>query len=189
MSAPEPATLITFGHGTLGRDELATLIRDAGIAEVVDVRSVPKSRRHPHVWREQMEEWVPGLTGAAYRWAPALGGFRKAKPDSKNFGLQHPSFRGYADYMEDGEFLRALDGLLADAGERRTAIMCSESVWWRCHRRLISDAAVLLRGASVLHLMHDGKLVPHRLTEGVHIGPVGVLNYGEPQLPLSGAHN
>ena len=161
------------------------LIRNAGIEEVVDVRSVPKSKRLPHVWREQMERWVPEVAGAAYRWAPELGGFRKAKPDSVNVGLRHPSFRGYADYMETGEFLRALDGLLADATERRTAIMCSESVWWRCHRRLISDAAELLRGVSVLHLMHDGKLVPHRLTESVHIGPAGTLNYGEPQLPLT----
>jgi uncharacterized protein (DUF488 family) len=185
MADAQRATLTTFGHGTLGRDELATLIRNAGIEQVIDVRSVPKSRRLPHVWREQMEQWVPELAGAAYRWVSELGGFRRPKSDSANLGLEHPSFRGYADYMETDVFIQALGGLLAEAALRKTAIMCSESVWWRCHRRLIADAAVLLRGAFVQHLMHDGKLAAHRLTEGVHVTPAGRLNYGEPRLPLA----
>lgn len=169
--------LLTLGHGTAGADELAALIRDAGIELVVDVRTVPKSRRNPHVRREEMERWIPELSGAAYRWSPALGGFRKGAPDSPNVALRHPSFRAYADYMETPAFESALGELLAGAAETRTAIMCSETLWWRCHRRLISDAATLLHGADVRHLMHDGKLQAHVPTAGVRIAGEGALRY------------
>jgi uncharacterized protein (DUF488 family) len=108
---------------------------------------------------------------------PKLGGFRKPRAESCNVGLRHPSFRAYADYMETREFLEALDELLALAAKSPTAVMCSESVWWRCHRRLIADAAVLLRGAEVQHLMHDGKLRAHVLTEGVRVTDEGILRY------------
>lgn len=169
--------LLTFGHGTATEDELATLIRNAGIKLIVDVRTVPKSRRHPYVWREQMELWVPQLSGSAYLWQPALGGFRKSNPDSSNVALRHPSFRAYADYMETDGFALALDGLLTQAAETRVAIMCSETVWWRCHRRLISDAAVLLHGVDVQHLMHNGKLRPHIPTAGNRVTSDGRLRY------------
>jgi uncharacterized protein (DUF488 family) len=149
--------LLTLGHGTAGADELAALIRDAGIELIVDVRKVPKSRRHPHYWREEMERWVPELSGSAYRWEPALGGFRKADPDSSNVALRHPAFRAYADYMATDAFASALDDLLKPAAQTRTAILCSESLWWRCHRRLISDAATLLSGIEVQHHMHDAR--------------------------------
>lgn len=158
-------TLLTFGHGTASAQELADLIRGANIEAVVDVRSVPKSRRHPQFWREEMEVWVPQLAGCAYRWQPALGGFRKARADSANFALGHPAFRGYADYMETDAFRDALKALLHDAAQARTAIMCSESLWWRCHRRLISDAAVLLHGIDVRHLLHNGKISAHVPTQ------------------------
>ena len=159
--------LLTFGHGTASQDELADRIRDAGIARVEDVRSVPKSRRHPYVWREQLELWVPAEAGAAYDWVPDLGGFRRASPDSLNVALRHPAFRGYADYMETDRFQDALRELMETADRERTAIMCSETLWWRCHRRLISDAAVLLYDADVRHLGADGRLSKHVLTEGV----------------------
>jgi uncharacterized protein (DUF488 family) len=113
-----------------------------------------------------MAEWVPA-SGVAYRWEPRLGGFRRAAPDSPNTALRHAAFRGYADYMRTPEFVAALDGVLAGATDRPTAVMCSESVWWRCHRRLIADAAALLRDVEVLHLMHDGSLRPHAPTDGV----------------------
>lgn len=113
-----------------------------------------------------MEDWV-SKEGLSYRWEPQLGGFRRPQPDSKNIALRHPAFRGYADYMQTPEFWRALDRLLAEAGAKRAAIMCSESLWWRCHRRLISDAAVLARDVDVQHLFHDGRLAPHHPTEGV----------------------
>jgi len=161
--------LLTFGHGIASAQELAELIRDVEIEVVVDVRSVPKSRRHPQFWREEMQEWVPQLAASAYRWNQALGGFRAAQPASANVALRHPAFRGYADYMETEAFADALRALVHDAGQKRTAIMCSESLWWRCHRRLISDAAALLHGVDVSHLFHDGKVAPHVPTQGVRV--------------------
>lgn len=159
--------LLTFGHGNASQEELADRILGAGIARVEDVRSVPKSRRHPYVWREELEQWIPAEANAAYTWVPDLGGFRRARPDSLNIALRHPSFRGYADYMETDRFQEALRTLMETAARERTAVMCSETLWWRCHRRLISDAAVLLYDADVRHLGADGRLSPHVLTEGV----------------------
>ena len=169
-------SLVTLGHGTADSDELAALLRIASIESVVDVRTVPKSRRHPHAAREAMEIWIPQKAGATYRWEPRLGGFRKPRPESPNVALRHPSFRGYADYMETETFATALNELLDDATDR-TAVMCSETLWWRCHRRLIADAATLLHGFTVKHLMHDGKLQPHVPTAGVRVLPTGVLRY------------
>ena len=143
----------------------------------MDVRTVPKSRRHPQFVREAMERWVPESAGSAYRWEPRLGGFRKTHPNSPNVALTHPSFRGYADYMETDSFRQALSELLAGAISARTAILCSETLWWRCHRRLIADAAVLLAGVAVEHLMHDGTLRKHVPTNGVRVAAGGVLRY------------
>jgi uncharacterized protein (DUF488 family) len=168
--------LFTFGHGTAGEVELAALIRGAGIRSVIDVRSVPKSRAHAHVWAERLAVWVPDLSGAAYEWRPELGGFRKPRSDSPNLSLQHPAFRGYADYMQTAPFIEAL-GALAGAAAETTAIMCSETLWWRCHRRLIADALVLMHGVCVQHLMHKGDRQPHRLTAGVRLLPNGALQY------------
>jgi uncharacterized protein (DUF488 family) len=172
--------LFTLGHGTAGEVELAALIRGAGLQSGVDVRSVPKSRAHPHVWMDRMAAWVPDLSGASYQWSPGLGGFRKRRPDSPNVALRHYSFRAYADYMQTGPFLRSLDELVKSLEEARTAIMCSESLWWRCHRRLIADAATLLHGVDVRHVMHAGTIVPHRVTEGVRMLPGGLLQYDVP---------
>ncbi|MBC5800987.1 MAG: DUF488 domain-containing protein [Candidatus Eremiobacteraeota bacterium] len=169
--------LLTLGHGTASEEELAALIRDAGIASIVDVRTVPKSRRHPQFWREAMERWIPEQAGTSYAWRPVLGGFRKPHSNSSNVALRHPAFRGYADYMETGAFADALAQLLRDARTARSAILCSETVWWRCHRRLIADAAALLHGADVNHLMHDGKLRPHIPTAGVRVTESGKLRY------------
>ena len=172
-----PQQLLTLGHGTATEEELARLIRGAAIESLVDVRTVPKSRRHPQFWREAMERWVPERSGSAYRWEPALGGFRKSNRNSPNVALRHPSFRSYADYMETDTFALALHELLAQALASQVAIMCSETVWWRCHRRLISDAALLLHGVRVMHLMHDGKLRPHIPTAGVRTTAEGRLRY------------
>jgi len=170
-------TIYTFGHGTAGDVDLAALIRAAGVKAVVDVRSIPKSRAHPHVWAERMALWVPDLARASYEWRPALGGFRKARADSPNVGLRHPSFRGYADYMQTPEFAAALAQLVEDARGGGTAIMCSETLWWRCHRRLIADALVLAHRVDVRHLMHSGAPQPHRLTPGARLLPDGRLQY------------
>jgi uncharacterized protein (DUF488 family) len=113
-----------------------------------------------------MERWLPAA-GVAYQWEPRLGGWRKPDPASPNIALRNDSFRGYADYMRSDQFWAALDEVLDLAAKTRTAVMCSESVYWRCHRRLIADAASLGRGAEVVHLGHNGSFSPHRPTEGV----------------------
>ena len=159
-------TLLTIGHGTATAQELLALLDRAGVERLVDIRTAPGSRRHPHVRREAMAGWL-GTAGVAYRWEPELGGFRRPDPDSVNQVLRHPAFRGYADYMRQPRFWAALDRLLAEAEVARTTVMCSETLWWRCHRRLLADAAVLIRGADVLHLDHRGGQERHRPTEGV----------------------
>ncbi|MDA8283102.1 MAG: DUF488 domain-containing protein [Actinomycetota bacterium] len=165
--SPAPL-LLTVGHGTLGSDELAELLASAGVQLVVDVRSAPGSRRHPHFGREQMERWLPAA-GIDYRWEKDLGGHRRPVVASANTALRHLGFRGYADYMATGSFAAGLARLLADAAARPTAIMCAETLWWRCHRRLVADAAVLLAGAAVSHLGHDGRLAAHQVTEGARV--------------------
>lgn len=176
--------LLTLGHGTASEIDLAALLRANDVQSVIDVRSVPKSRAHQHVWAERMAHWIPALASATYDWRKDLGGFRRARPDSPNIALRHASFRGYADYMQTPDFLAALQTLVRDASAIRTAIMCSESLWWRCHRRLIADAATLLYGAEVLHIMHAGPPRPHVLTEGVRALPSGILQYDEGSLRL-----
>ncbi len=163
----EEMRLFTFGHGTLSEEQIGRLVLNAGIRRVVDVRTVPKSRAHPWVWREEMASWIPDRAQADYVWAPDLGGFRKPKADSHNTALRNGSFRGYADYMETPAFESALQQLLDTIAKRVTAAMCSETLWWRCHRRLIADAAVLLHGVSVEHLAPDGKTQAHVPTKGV----------------------
>ena len=176
--------LRTVGHGTLPEEGFAALVSDAGIGIVVDVRSFPASRRHPQFRREAMERWLPDA-GVAYQWEPRLGGRRRPRPDSPHGALRVPAFRGYADHMETDEFRDAVDELLAEAETRPAAVMCAESVWWRCHRRLLADVAVLLRGAPVEHLFHDGRVDPHRPTPEARVdGRRLVYDGGEPGLPL-----
>jgi uncharacterized protein (DUF488 family) len=168
--------LFTFGHGTLEQDEIVQLIKRARLERVVDVRTVPKSRKHPWVWSDRMAAWVPAEANAEYVWERDLGGFRTPQPTSHHIALRNPSFRGYADYMETERFLSALSRLIDSLGARTVAIMCSETLWWRCHRRLIADAAVLLHGIEVRHLSPNGRTQPHVLTEGVRRAD-GTLRY------------
>ena len=171
--------LLTVGHGTLDEAAFTSLLQTAGVESLVDVRSYPASRRNPHTAREAMERWIPAA-GIAYAWEPDLGGLRKPLPESRHVALRHDGFRAYADHMETAAFATTLDRLVAQTAERTVAVMCAESVWWRCHRRLLSDAAVLLLEAPVSHLFHDGRLAPHRPTpearveDGVLVYDVGV---------------
>ena len=158
-------TLYTFGHGTLTSEAFAALLRGAGIHAIVDVRTIPKSRRNPQFSDDAMRQWLPDV-GITYSGEPRLGGFRRPRPDSPNVALRHPNFRGYADYMLTEDFAAARDDLLERAHSEQLAIVCSESVWWRCHRRLIADSVTLVVEMEVLHLMHDGRLHPHRVTAG-----------------------
>ena len=161
-------TLYTIGHGTDGEEGFLGRCQAAALEAIVDVRSAPGSRRHPQFGRAEMERWLPAA-GIGYRWEPRLGGFRRPVAGSRNTGLRHPAFRGYADHMGLPDFGIALHEVIGEAAAKRVAVMCSESLWWRCHRRLIADAAVLLYGATVLHVGGRGGLEPHRLTQSVHL--------------------
>ncbi|WP_039933925.1 DUF488 family protein [Streptomyces viridochromogenes] len=177
--------LLTFGHSTAGREPITELLRQAGVAAVVDVRTAPGSRRNPDLLRERLAEWMPA-TGIAYRWEPALGGFRALPADSPDVVWRNESFRGYAAHTRSPEFVAAMDRLLREAVHARTAVMCSEAVWWRCHRRLIADFAVLARGVPALHLMHDGRLSAHPPTPGARLRDDGLLVYDAPTEPPGG---
>lgn len=160
--------LLTVGHGTMTSQGFIELLRAAAVEGVVDVRSIPGSRRHPQFTLDQLASWLPDVD-IGYRWEPRLGGFRRPRPDSPNVALRHASFRAYADHMASPEFAAALAEVVAGTATRQTAAMCAETLWWRCHRRLIADAAVLLHGICVRHLGHDGRLADHRLTDGVRV--------------------
>jgi len=159
MSGP---TVYTVGHSTRSFEELVGLLRAHGVRRRVDVRTVPRSRRHPHFSREALVESLPAA-GIEYRWLRELGGLRRPRPDSPNTGWRNESFRGFADHMQTAGFAAAVDELLALAQGDDLAIMCSEAVPWRCHRSLVGDA-LLVRGAKVLDIMSAGKATPHRLT-------------------------
>jgi uncharacterized protein (DUF488 family) len=167
-------TILTLGHSTHSLDELVALLRRHEIEALVDVRSVPRSRRMPHFAKESLEECLP-RRGIEYTHAKELGGFRRPAPGSSNAGWQVEGFRGYADYMRTLEFEKALERLEALARRRRTAIMCAEGLWWRCHRRLISDA-LLVRGWEVRHIDPAGALADHRLPEFARVED-GRLSY------------
>ncbi|GAA4923777.1 uncharacterized protein DUF488 [Actinomycetospora succinea] len=177
-------TLWTVGHGTLDGPAVARLVADAGIAAVVDVRRYPGSRRDPSVAREALG---PALTrvGVAYRWDERLGGRRSRPNDSPDTALRDRAFAGYAAHMRTPVFTDAVDELLG--APEPTAILCSESVWWRCHRRLVADHVVLVRDTAVRHLMHDGRTPEHHPTDGVrHSGDQLVYDAGQEPLPGTG---
>ena len=174
-------TIRTVGHGNLGQGELRELLRGAGVEAVADVRRYPGSRRHPHVAREAMEQWLPAA-GIDYRWLPALGGRRKPDPASRHVGLRNEQFRAYADHMASEEFAGGLRDLDECAAERSVAIMCAESVWWLCHRRLIADHLTLVRSVTVEHLFHDGHTSPHEVTSGARLEG-GVVVYEGAERP------
>jgi len=160
------------------------LLRAHSITQLADVRTVPKSRRHPHFAREALAESLP-RAGLAYRHLPGLGGFRRPRPDSPNTGWRNDSFRGYADYTQTDEFGAALAELSGWAESARTAMMCSESLWWRCHRRLVADQLVT-SGRTVCHIAPDGRASPHEVTEfaverdGRLVYPAAQLRLGDP---------
>jgi uncharacterized protein (DUF488 family) len=165
----------TVGHGTLSAGEFASVIDGADVDPVVDVRSFPGSRHNPQFGREEIERWLPN-DGIGYVWMRALGGRRRPMAGSKHIALRNDAFRAYADYMETETFLAGIEELLVLAKSDSPAVMCSESLWWRCHRRLIADYLVLVRGVDVVHLMHDGRSTPHVPTDGVRLAE-GALVY------------
>ncbi|HEX4902137.1 MAG TPA: DUF488 domain-containing protein [Acidimicrobiales bacterium] len=156
-------TIRSVGHGTAEADDLGELLRGAGVTEVVDVRRFPGSRRHPQFSAEAMASWLPEHE-VGYQHLEALGGRRKRSADSPNIGVRNDQLRAYADHMATEEFLRGVDELLGVAAEESVAVLCSESVWWRCHRRFLADHLVLVHDVVVEHLFHDGRLTRHEPT-------------------------
>lgn len=155
----------TIGHSTRTADEFVELLRAHGIIGLADIRTIPRSRRHPHFGRQALEARLKD-EAIEYRHFAALGGLRKPRPDSPNGAWRNDAFRGYADHMMSPEFAAAIDALLAFGELRTVAVMCAEAVWWQCHRMLLSDALVA-RGVEVQHIMSQrGKsaVQPHRLT-------------------------
>lgn len=150
------------------------MLRDTGVQQLVDVRRYPGSRRNPQFGRDALAGSLPDA-GLAYEWCEPLGGRRKGSPESPNVAWRDASFRAYADYMATPEFRDAFGALLEGADSTATAVMCSETLWWRCHRRLIADAAVA-RGWDVVHL-GMGKPQHHRLDPSARVIDDGTLVY------------
>jgi uncharacterized protein (DUF488 family) len=156
------ARLYTVGHSTRPLDDLIETLQAHSIQTLVDIRAFPMSRRLPQFNRESLEKSLPAA-GIRYVWMKALGGYRKkSREDSPNSGLRNASFRNYADYMLTTEFENAMTDLVALAEGSRTAYMCAERVYFRCHRMLLSDWLVA-HGHEVLHIDGTGPVKPHRL--------------------------
>ncbi|MDQ2944473.1 MAG: DUF488 domain-containing protein [Acidobacteriota bacterium] len=171
----------TIGHSTRPADEFIRILRAFGIELLVDIRTVPRSRRNPQYDQESLSDLLANHN-IRYVHMKALGGLRRAKKDSVNGAWQNASFRGYADYMQTEEFARAVDELVASAGERKTVIMCAEAVPWRCHRSLVGDA-LLVRGIEVLDIMNEKSAKPHKLTAWARVDGVQI-SYPGGQLEL-----
>lgn len=185
MTAPSPYVgdealppIHTVGHSTRSMKEFVDVLRSARIDIVVDVRTVPRSRTNPQFNKDVLPESLLSQ-GIDYLWLRELGGLRgasKAVPAQVNAFWNNASFRNYADYALGPEFSSGLSNLLELASLRRAAIMCSEAVWWRCHRRIISDY-LLGHGEAVFHLMGEDRIEPARLTEGAVVREDGSIVY------------
>ena len=152
----------TIGHSTRPIDEFITLLHDAGVSLVADIRTIPRSRHNPQFEGDALRAAL-GADGIGYAHLPALGGLRHARRDSPNAGWRNVSFRGFADYMQTPEFEAGLAELRALASQHVVALMCAEAVPWRCHRSLVADA-LTARGADVEHITGAGRTSPHHIT-------------------------
>lgn len=168
--------LLTVGHGRLDRDELARLLTGAGVELLVDIRRFPGSRANPAAAKGSVPE-LTAEAGIDYRWEEDLGGRRtlraaerRASPDT---WWRVEAFRAYSAWTRTDAFRSALDRVVSDARRRRTVVMCSESVWWRCHRRIVADVVMAHHELPVGHLMHDGRITEHTPSEGLRSGRDG----------------
>jgi uncharacterized protein (DUF488 family) len=168
----------TIGHSTRTFEEFLALLADHRVGAIADVRRFPGSRRHPWFASEALADSLPAA-GIEYAWVPQLGGRRRVVPGSTNTGWRNASFQGYADHLGSAEFAEGLGIALALAARKRTALMCAEAVWWRCHRALISDV-LKLRSLEVLHILGAGKASPHPYSSAARVVD-GRLDYGPTQ--------
>jgi uncharacterized protein (DUF488 family) len=165
----------TVGHSTHPLDAFVALLIAHDIAQVADIRTVPRSRRQPHFDSDALARSLPER-GVAYLHLPSLGGWRHPSSDSPNGAWRNLSFRGYADYAMGEEFADGLAQLRGIAAERRTAMMCAEALWWRCHRRLVADR-LLVVGDTVCHVSAAGQVSAHRLTPFANVESDGQITY------------
>jgi len=154
--------VLTIGHSTRTFEAFLRLLQSHGVEQVVDVRTIPRSRRNPQFNKETLPDALKAAS-IGYEHMAGLGGLRHAHADSVNTGWQNASFRGFADYMQTSEFAESLESLIALAKKKRIAVMCAEAVPWRCHRSLIADA-LTVRGIKVEHIMSGVRLQDHALT-------------------------
>ena len=155
--------IYTVGHSTRPAADFLALLTGHEVRQLADIRTVPRSKRHPQFAKEALEAFL-AKNGITYRHFPELGGLRKPRADSVNTAWRHPGFRGYADYMQTEAFRHAVEALEAFAEPAKTAVMCAEAVWWRCHRRLLADA-LYVRGVEVRHIVSTAPPKPHALSE------------------------
>src|SRR5262249_19623128 len=163
-------TIFTLGHSTRELADFSRVLQAHDIRLLEDIRAFPMSRRHPHFNREHLELWLPEI-GCDYVWERDLGGRRgKQMPadQSPNIALRSPSFRNYADYMLSEKFAAAIERLVERADKQKTAIMCAEQLYFRCHRMLVSDYLVS-RGHSVLHILDQKPPKPHALNRDARL--------------------
>lgn len=179
MNGQNEHSLFTVGHSTLPIDDFLGLLTRHEVRFLADIRRHPGSRKHPQFGRDPLAASLAGA-GIEYRWMEGLGG-RRRKPKghvSENTGLRNDSFRSYADYMNTPEFRAAIEELSSVAKSKTTAFACSEAVYWRCHRRLVSDF-LMANGVVVQHIMSSGAVRPHVLTPGAVVA-AGRVRYPAP---------
>jgi uncharacterized protein (DUF488 family) len=171
-------TLLTVGHGADGCERLRDRLAAADVQLVVDVRRFPGSRSNPDVARDALATCFLAAD-VGYRWEERLGGRRRLPPGEPvaDAWWSVAQFAAYAAHTRTPEFAAALDAVLAEEAAASVAMMCSEYVWWRCHRRLIADFAVLAHGVPVHHLLPDGRLMDHEPSAGAQLGPDGVVRW------------
>lgn len=157
----------TVGHSTRSPEDFNETLRAHEIEVLVDVRSFPGSRRYPHFNKPELSRRLESI-GIAYLHLPALGGRRRPSPDSKNTAWKNSSFRAYADHMESEDFQEGIEALLELAQTKRTAVMCAEALWWRCHRSLIADF-LKAKGVEVIHILDAKKTETHPYTSAARI--------------------
>lgn len=165
-------TIYTIGHSTHAIEEFITLLKTYHIEQLVDIRTIPKSRHNPQFMQEAMLQSLP-KSGITYSYMKALGGLRPTIKNSINTAWRNASFRNYADYMQTDEFTQAINELIEVARAKSTAIMCAEAVPWRCHRSLVGDA-LLVRGMTVIDIMSLTSAPEHTLTSFAQVRGTGI---------------
>jgi uncharacterized protein (DUF488 family) len=169
-------SIYTVSHSNRGAGEFVGLLKSHGMETLVDIRKLPGSNKYPHFNRDELAAAL-SRAGIRYSYLEELAGRRRGNKDSENTAWRNRSFRAYADHMETDEFLSGVGRLIGYAAEGRAAVMCSEAVWWRCHRALVADY-LKAKGMTVLHIMGESAAKPHPYTSAARIVD-GKLSYRE----------